>query len=249
MPFIFKSRGTGILGKVYRTFLNLALRSKVIKAAVCHSSTELIYYRKAFAANGNKIFFIPYGQVAKYKISAKNVNNISKNPYFFSGGTSNRDYLTFAVCAEKTNFHFVIACTHNDIKGIKMPDNVKLFHDAYGEKFNFLLKQALAVILLFKDPNISSGQIVLLKAMQMGKPIIVTDSAGSRDYVDESCAFLVEHNNPEQLRKVLEYVISHPQEVKKRTTNAYMKYKREFTVGKFAFRVAELIAKNLKEVK
>ena len=81
----------------------------------------------------------------------------------------------------------------------------------------------------------------------MGKPVVVTDSAGSVDYVDENCAFFVEHNNQKQLIKVLEYVISNPQEAQRRAKNAYVKYYEKFTLDHFAFRVADLISKSLGE--
>jgi len=247
MPFIFKSR-KGALGTIYKALIKLALQNNVIKGVICHSSVELKYLRKLFFRNKDKIHFILYGQSLDYENHRNNASNISmEKPYFFSGGTSNRDYIALITVAEEMNFPFVIACTRRDIGGIKITRNVKVYHDAYGKKFDALLKESLAVILIFIDPNISSGQIVLLKAMQMRKPIIITYSAGSADYVDERCAFLVGHNNPHQLRKVLEYVISNPQEAERRAINAYMRYKQEFTVGQFALRVADLIAKNLKE--
>ena len=168
MPFIFKSR-KGVLGRIYKAFINLGLRDKVIKGAICHSSAELIHYHKVFFRNKDKIFFIPYGQSPMNKNHRNNANNIScEKPYFFSGGTSNRDYLMLATVAEKINFPFVVACTRKDIKGIECPHNVKVYHDAYGDKFDALLGESSAVILLSRDPNISSGQIVLLQAMQNG---------------------------------------------------------------------------------
>jgi len=238
-PLIYKSR-KGILGQLYRLFFGFCLSNSVLKGAICHSSDELKYYQTVFPDCKNKIFFIPYGITSEVRVRQNLISE--ENSYFFAGGTSNRDYSTLMYAAAKLKqFNFVVACTKRDIKGIEVPDNVKVLHDAYGEKFDLLIKSSLAVVLTLENPNISSGQIVLLKAMEMEKPIIVTKCAGITDYIDEDCAFLVNTNDPEDLRKVLELIISNPEEANVRAKRAQERYRERFTVQKFASLLAELI--------
>jgi len=159
MPFIFKQR-KGALGKIHKLLFSLALRCSAIRAVICHSSCEMMYYQRIFSRNRNKIYFIPYGQSSENEDNNKHL--LADKPYFFSGGTSNRDYVTLASAAAKTKYYFIIACTQTDIKGLNMPSNFKVIHDAYRKKFDSLVKECLAVIIPLKDPNISSGQIFLL---------------------------------------------------------------------------------------
>lgn len=247
MALIFKER-KGVLGRLLKMIYNLAFQYKVIMGAICYSSFELGYYQSLFPQVKNKFLFVPYGQSTEDISCCDNIDpNGGGKPYFFSGGVSNRDYLTLLSVAKNFDFLFVIACKHRDIKGVKIPPNVKVFYEVSLREFDKLLKKSFGVILLFKDPNISSGQIVLLKAMEFGKPIIVTRSAGVIDYVDESCAFLVEHKDGNHLRLILKNVISNLSEARARGINAQKRYRDKFTIESFAVRVSKLIKENFKK--
>jgi len=188
LPMIYKAR-KGIVGTAYRLFFSLSLSGQALTAAVCHSSEELKYYKKIFPKSKNKIFFIHYGQSSKPEDIEK--SPLEASDYIFSGGTSNRDFAVLVSAAAKVEYQFVVACTRHDVQGINIPRNVIVFNDAYGDKFNALMRSARAVVVTLKNPNISSGQIILLKAMEMGKPIVATKAAGTLDYVDETCAFFL----------------------------------------------------------
>jgi len=240
LPLIYKSR-KGIKGKIHRLFFNLSLSNSSLLGAICYSSQELKYYKRIFSKCKNKIFFVPYGQTSEVKAS-RNYSISMENPYFFSGGTSNRDYSTFMLVASKmTKCDFIVACTPEDIMGIDVPSNVRAFYDAYGDKFDLLMKCSYAVVLILKKSNISSGQIVLLKAMEMGKPIIATRSVGIIDYIDDSCAFIVPSKNLEKLQNILNFVIENPKETQLRARNAKKRHKEKYTIQRLAFSLAELI--------
>jgi glycosyltransferase involved in cell wall biosynthesis len=207
--------------------------------AICHSSEELKYYHEIFPKCKNKIFFVPYGK--SYKTKDKNISISVATPYFFSGGTSNRDYSTLIAVATKMKYDFVVACTPKDITGISVPDNVMMFFDAYDEKFDLLINSSYAVILTLENTDISSGQLVLLKAMEMGKPIVATRGAGILDYVDDTCAFLVDSKNVEELERVLEFIVKNPEEAKGKAEKAKKRHWERFTIQKFAFSIAEVV--------
>ncbi len=245
LPLIYKSR-KGILGKVYRSCFSFSLAKPALKLAVCHSSDELKYYRQTFPLSKNKIFFMHYGQSSKATDGDRRKFALDTGNYIFSGGTSNRDFAVLVSAATKMKLDFIIACTQYDIRGIQIPDNVKIFHDAYGEKFHALMHASRAVVLTLKNPNISSGQIVLLKAMEMGKPIVATMSAGIRDYVDESCAYLIEPGNAEQVQIALTHVINNPKDAEQRAAKARERYYEKYTLQKFALNIANLIAEHIK---
>jgi len=245
LPLIYKPR-KGLIGKIYKLFFSISLSNPALTGAICLSSKELMYYKKIFPKYKSKIFFIPYGQSTK----TKNINIYNptswETHYFFSGGTSNRDYSILMSVASKIRYNFVIACTRKDIAGMDIPENVRVFHNAYGEKFDLLMKNSYAVLLTLENPDISSGQIVLLKAMEMGKPIVATKSACIIDYVNETCAFLTQPKNLKELQIVLNYIIENPEEAQVRAFRAKKRYQENYTIQKFASSVAELIADKIK---
>lgn len=240
LPLIYKPRRR-LIGRIYKLFFHFSLANSALWGAICHSSEELNFYQIIFPKCKNKIFFVPYGRSSETK--DRNITIPADTPYFFSGGTSNRDYSTLMSAAAKMKYNFVVACTRKDIKGMNIPDNVRVFHDAYDEKFNSLMQSSYTVVLTLENPDISSGQIVLLKAMEMGKPIIATRSAGTIDYVDETCAFLVEPKNVEQLQGVLNLIIEKPEKTQVRARKAKKRYQEKYSIKKFASHLAELIAK------
>lgn len=247
LPLIYKPR-KGIIGKIFKLFFNFSLSNPALWGAICYSSEEQKYYQRIFLNCKSKIFFIPYGRGQFFKTKGRNILISRVSPYFFSGGTSNRDYSTLMSVATKIKYNFVICCTTKDISGMDISDNVRVFYDAYGEKFNLLMESSYAVILTLENPYISSGQIVLFKAMEMGKPIVATRFGGIMDYVDETCAFLVEPKNVKKLQKVLKFIIENPKEAQDRAMRAKKKYQENFTIRRFASSVAEAMSK-VREVK
>lgn len=47
------------------------------------------------------------------------------------------------------------------------------------------------VVIPLQDLNISSGQLMLLQAMQLGKPIIVTNNCAIYDYIEDGKTGLI----------------------------------------------------------
>ena len=70
----------------------------------------------------------------------------------------------------------------NHVKDIQVPPNVELIHNAWHADFDNLISGSYAVILTVADPDISAGQLVLIKSMRLSKPSIVTDGNCMKDY-------------------------------------------------------------------
>ena len=242
LSLIYKPR-KGIIGKIFKLFFSFSLSNPDLRGAICYSSEEQKYYQRIFPNCKSKIFFIPYGQRQSFKTKSRNIPISTVSLYFFSGGTSNRDYSTLMSVATKIKYNFVICCTRKDISEMDIPDNVRVFYDAYGEKFNSLMESSYAVVLTLENPYISSGQIVLFKAMEMGKPIVATTSGGIMDYVDETCAFLVKPKNVKKLQEVLKFIVQNPKVAQDRAIRAKKKYQENFTIRRFASSVAEVMSK------
>ena len=49
-----------------------------------------------------------------------------------------------------------------------------------------LAAAARVIVVSMKETDLPSGPLVLLDALQMGKPVVVTDVNGTRDYLDST---------------------------------------------------------------
>jgi len=115
-------------------------------------------------------------------------NNLDKLPTekrLFSGGVSNRNYRQLRELAEaEPAVKITIAGTAADKASLKpLPPNVNFVTGAYGDDFDRLLLESSAVIIPLNDPRVISGQLVILKALQAGKMIIMSENTFWSDWM------------------------------------------------------------------
>lgn len=192
MTFIYKPKG-GKVGKIYDRYMHYIVESEYIDKFICFSSAECDYYKDLFGVD--KFIYVPLGK------EPMNVNEdeIADDGYIFSTGRSNRDYDFLIESLADTDYKVRIACGMWQYAK-PLPQNSTLLHDCYGKLMIKELAHCHCVVIPLKDLNISSGQLVILQAMQLGKPLIVTKSNGVTDYVqDGENGLLIENNRHELL--------------------------------------------------
>lgn len=244
LPLIYRKR-KGMAGKFYKLCFQWFLDSQALNFFVCLSRREYHYYVQEFGAKyQNKILFVKYGIEAEGGSRPEIFDE--QNRYFFSGGTSNRDYKTLVKAFEGLKERLKIACFPNDLKGIKIPSNVEVNYNLFGKDFLTCMKNAYAVIIPLEDTNISSGQLVLLQAMSLGKAIILTKSGGVEDYVDNDCVMLVNPHCADEIKKAILDLVNNKEKKIQLELNAYQKFKNDFTIEKFGKRIADIFKKQEK---
>ena len=110
------------------------------------------------------------------------VKDLQAQNYIFTAGSSNRDYDFLISALENTAYNVKIAC-----KGLKYKhhsSNIEIL-DVFSDKMLEYLFNSRIVVIPLKDLDISSGQLMILQAMQLGKPIIVSNNKGVYDYIDD----------------------------------------------------------------
>jgi glycosyltransferase involved in cell wall biosynthesis len=229
------------LGKLFHMFFKLAFRSKYIHQLVCHSISERQYYLNEFGIDlEEKIIFCHLGEGLPYE----DCLSIPDKKYFFSGGSSNRDYDTLIKVFAELDEQLIIACKPENINSAAIPPNVTIEHEAYNGQFNTLIENAYAVILTIADPNISSGQLVLLKAMRLGKSTIVTSGNCMADYIDRTYSMEVPAKSINELKEAVIFLSSHPDQNYSMSAHAYKKFINNYTIGRYADRIAGIITKH-----
>jgi hypothetical protein len=132
---------------------------------------------------------------------------VSLDSDYFSGGVSNRDYTALKWLAERMEHkQFSVACLPKDLARISpVPPNMRIDCNAYGEAFEELILSARAVVLPVVDPDVTSGQIVCLRAMQSAKPIFMTRNSFMEGWMKDvaDLRFFVMYDDLEDLCSLL----------------------------------------------
>lgn len=237
LTFIFIKRD-GIVGFLHKSLYNLAVHSPSIHHLVCHSSSEEKYYSNEFGKEAaHKFTFIPIGEGTYLFDEIEG----APEPYFFSGGTSNRDYATLIEAFRPLDDKLVIACRTQDVEGIDIPPNVEVRFDIYGNDFLKYQQQAKALIISIRNPNVSAGQLVLLNAMRAGKVSILTAGNCLDDYAEKEFTLKVKAQSPEDIREAVRFINQNPDPVKEMEAAALARYKESYSLERYGEKVAGLI--------
>lgn len=235
LSFIYRTK-TGIKGIIYKNLINFIISSKYIDCLVVHSEYEVDYYSKIFKIDKKKFKFCLLGVTddsVDYKIKQR---DDLKDKFVLSAGNSNRD------------FEFL----ENSLKG--MPYLVKLFshelHNGIVENIIYSdsvpvpeyyknLAECYCVVIALKDPNISSGQLVILQSYAFGKPVIITSTKGCKDYIRDDCAVIIKKNEKE-LKRAVEKLIENDEYYNKLSEQARKVFEEEFSLSAMGKRLASI---------
>jgi glycosyltransferase involved in cell wall biosynthesis len=153
----------------------------------------------------SRVHFTPFSTTIWGDDRLELLEKIAAEPgdYIFSGGNSSRDYrlLTQAVQGLGTP---VRVATSRHLGPV--PRNVDA-GPVSPEEFLELMAGSRAVALpLSADTRRSVGQQTFLNALLLGKPVVVTDAPGVRDYLTDGVEALVVPPEPDAIRSALRWV-------------------------------------------
>lgn len=232
MTFIYKEKKS-FVGKIYAKFMNCVVRSGYIKKFIVFSNSEREYYANVFQVPLEKFVVEVLGLEDECAIiGAGN----SEEKYFLAAGRSNRDYEFLRdAWSDKNNLKIVCdTCKDTDTTHIKYLKN------CYHKEFMQELSNCYAVIIPLQDEKISSGQLVILQAMMLKKPVIVTRNDTVKDYiVDGVDGIIIEKD-----RKALEAAINKLQEPEVYNTiaeNARKSFEEKFSLYAMGLRIGKIL--------
>ncbi len=175
--------------------------------------------QRAFAGrwrvDGERVRFIPF-----YATLSRDLTGSATNEgYVFAGGNSYRDYDLLVEAADGLDVPVRVASSWQPSR--PLPANVKVGPVPQAE-YNRLMLGASLMVLPLRPAARSAGQQTYLSAMLAGKPLIVTDAPGVKDYVDPGETALVVDNDPVALRAAITWVLdpAHRAEVQLMTEKA-----------------------------
>lgn len=123
--------------------------------------------------------------------------------YVFSGGSVSRDYALLRE-AVGTDISLKVATAINIGP---WPGNADVRHVSHKQFIEWMAKSRAVVLPLATDTTRSVGQQTYLNAMLLGKPVVVTDAPGVRDYVTDGENAYIVAPLAADLRKAIQYVL------------------------------------------
>lgn len=170
---------------------------------------------KYYGIDHGKYRYVPFkvNRLAR----ARACSSSSEGEYVFSGGRSRRDFRTFCLAMKELGYPGVILTPRADeaeyhetfLDQSLVPDNVRVvYEDGVPESWIKWIEGSKSVVVcIISDSIIYAGVSTYLEAMGLGKCVIVTDSLGVRDILEDgNQALIVPEESPAALAAAIRKV-------------------------------------------
>lgn len=229
--FLFEKKDNPLYYKARITFVKKALDG--IQTAVVYSEQEVDYYENLLGIK-NKFKFVKYG--IDYSSERRYSGSLPKE-YFFSGGGSNRDYMTllsaYHSIPENIRPQLCIATNPKCLSGLDI-SGVIVLTDVVLETFGSVMKQSKALILSLRDSEISAGHQVMLEALKNNVPVIVNKIRAVEDYVTSDDVTFYRSGDCRELAGLIK-------DFKQRNISTEKLYRKEYTFECLLRRLVSLL--------
>lgn len=244
LGFIFTSRKSKLINRIRSTYIRFIF--SIIDKVICHSSLEVERYTKLFKNSRAKFVYIPYGlHLAGRETKMAQGEVMSENrPYILAAGRSGRDYATLFEAIESIPIDLHVVCdSESALAGLHIPANVTLLRACYGGKYVAELRNSLFVVIPLAVNNISAGQMVLIQAMALGKPTIITRTSSVEEYVsDREQSLLVTQGSVAELRASILELLNNSKLTEYLGSNALASFEKNYCMKAFVKNLIECLS-------
>lgn len=113
--------------------------------------------------------------------------------------------------------------------------------ESLGEAMLREMAHSLCVVIPLRDTAVSSGQLVVLQAMRMGKPVIVTENDTMPTYIDHGTTGFIVHKDKRQLLDTIRLLDSDKELYERISRNQRAAFTARFTEEALADRLSQVI--------
>lgn len=172
---------------------------------ITNSQTEIQSIAERYHVSTERLRFIPLCTT----LSPEEVPE-PQEQYILAAGRTLRDFpLLVRVAAALPKYSFHVVCGESDLRGEDLSDNLHVYREIDLDHYLMELRAATLVVIPLQPTERSTGQVVLLEAMAMGKAVIATRSPGMIDYVEHrETGWLVEAGDAEALQAACESLMN-----------------------------------------
>lgn len=162
------------------------------------STHERETFPRTWGVDPARVVFTPFS----HTLWSAELADPPEGDYIFAGGTPQRDYATLVEAVRDLPWRLRIA-TRASLA--RLPAHIEA-GAVTPERFLELLRGAALVVVPLEGGTLrSAGQQTYLNAMALGKPLVVSDAPGVRDYVDDGrTGLVVPAGNAARMRAAIE---------------------------------------------
>lgn len=171
------------------------------------SSDETRAFPHNWGVNPSRVVFTPWC----YTLSDEELMTpVTDEGFVFAGGDSMRDYGPLLEASRGLDGPVRIAATRSiSPQSPGIPANVTVERATHPRFVELTASASVVVVALEAREDRSAGQGTYLNAMALGKPVIVTDVFGARDYIDDrKTGLLVPARDPGAMRAALDWILA-----------------------------------------
>jgi glycosyltransferase involved in cell wall biosynthesis len=158
----------------------LRVLARAADLIVFWSRNQEAVFRDLLGVEHDRLCFVPFGVEAEFFTPTGD----DREPFVLTVGRDRgRDYRTFIAAANRLQMPVKVVCPRHAVRGLPIADNVELLGQVSHVELRRLLRRA-ALVAIAVEPDVAypSGQTVLLNAMAVGTPTVITDTIPIRDY-------------------------------------------------------------------
>jgi glycosyltransferase involved in cell wall biosynthesis len=152
-----------------------------VDVVFCFSGNQVPLLIETFGLDADRVRVIPYGIDASFYTP----DSAPEEDYVLAiGRDRGRDHQTLVEAMRRSDARLRLFAPEDMVDQRTLPPNVELTTARIDHPtYRAILARSKVVAVTTTAPRYPSGQTVLLEAMAMGKPLVVTDSPAIRDYV------------------------------------------------------------------
>lgn len=185
---------------------------------LANSSAEVGLLANRFGVPEAKLRFVP--MYTTLDDSARAPDN---EGYVLSIGRTLRDWETLLRAAPQFNAPLRLVAGNDDRLPAPIPPATQVFRELSLAEGHGLMRRAALVVIPLLPAERSTGQVVLFEAMAMGKPVVATRVAGTRDYLrDGENGLLVEPGDAPALAQAVNRLLGDPALAARLAENAWI---------------------------
>jgi glycosyltransferase involved in cell wall biosynthesis len=245
--FIYTTRDNPRVEAWRRRYYRLVLWLSDI--AIVHSRFEVERNRQIFPGLAVRFAFVPFGMNLDARVpllaDARAAPHKAGLPVIVAAGKSGRDYATLFAAMEGVAAELRVIC---DFAGV-MPHipaqaRITVLDHCHGNDYLAELARADIVVLPLAVADISAGQMVMIQAKALGRPVVATDTPTLRDYAEPDVdAVLVPRGDVAALRAAIVALLADPDRRDALGHAASASYDRDHGTIGFMARMVEAISR------
>lgn len=159
--------------------LAAAFAMKDISRIVVHSTGEVPVIAQWLGLPLDRVSYVPL-QIGRIDTEKEEE---TKRPFILAMGSANRDYITLFEAVKQIGLRTIVVAAPRAVSGVSIPPNVELLHGVSLQECRSLAQQARLNIVPLRPTLTAAGQVTVIEAMRMARPVIATRCVGTADYI------------------------------------------------------------------